>query len=206
MAKIVHTERTFRWSQLSAALLTAVVGFLLLAIGEIKPIPFAISVGVFLCAAGAVTIAGYFFRQPVNEAELVCGFAHISVGVWAAASYADLSRYVLGLAIGILLLLRAVSEIVRVRAMRGDRLAALRAVMAAVYIAWAVVLVVNGFAPLFARVYPFIAATGALLVGVCAEELVYLFRRGFWHEISAVYRTERPSVQEEDADASGRED
>lgn len=168
-----QTLRRIRWGTLVSALLTVVVGILLIALPESSAHALCITAGVLLLFAGIFNFVGFFVGIAASGADLVAGVAEIAVSFWLFFA-PDSALRVLMIAFGIILLLRSVAAI-------GNSFLARREagkswivafIVSAVMAVMAIVVLCNPFGTM--RVLMIV--TGALLIADGISDIVLVFR------------------------------
>lgn len=166
--------RRFKWGAILPAVLSVVMGILLIAVPEGAAVALIIASGVLLLVAGLVNFVFYLSGIAAGARELIAGVAEIAVALWCFIAPHSALR-VLILAFGVLLLLRAlagVGDAIVVRR-QGDRLWIAMLIAAIVLAALAVVVLVNPFGSF--RVLCVVTGVVVMADGVC--ELAVLIRK-----------------------------
>lgn len=175
--------KRFKWGALCPAVIALVVGILLLSVPTTAARALGISVGVFCILAGVLRIMSFLFDHTENPADLLSGVVETAAALWLfISSTVDLT--VLAIALGIVMLLRAVAIILDAALPRRRGLfLVLSCVVASVLVALAIVVIVDPFT----RVRTLMIVTGVALLFLGISELCFLLRSGLYRKLPSEY-------------------
>lgn len=106
--KLKEFFKQVRWGTFVSALLTIIVGILLIALPERLSHVLCVIVGVLFLISGVFAVAGYFARRISDMSDFVLGFVQIAVALWLFIA-PDSALRVLMAVFGVMLLLRAIA-------------------------------------------------------------------------------------------------
>lgn len=171
--------KTFKWGVFFPALLLFVCGIVLLSVPVTKSFVMGITVGVLFTLSGVLAVLYFFLGREENVGALLAGVCQLSVALWLFIS-SPVPMNVFGIAIGVILLLRAtaiVLEAVKRRKEWGWKWI-VHLVVAAAILACGVVAIVNPFDTRAAL----IAVCGACVLVEGALSGVHVALSGFFEE------------------------
>ena len=182
-------RRTLKWGKLVPAVCGALMAVFLFTVFVMPMTPFAVLVGVFAIAAGAVTAVAYFLGQRIHFMRMLACVVLACVGVWAVISCTDFSYSVLILGLGILFVLRAIEEAIAAYAERAVRAkCAFHALYAAIFLIVGILMIVQFFVYIFPTIGAAILTAAALMLLWSVIDGVMLGREGIFSEEVLTYR------------------
>lgn len=175
--------KRFKWGALCPAVIALAVSILLFSIPTTAARALGISVGVFSLLAGVLRLASFLLDHTENPADMLAGVVEAAVALWLfIASPVDLA--VLAIALGIVMLLRAVAILLSAVLPRKKGLfLVLSCVVAAVLAALAVVVIIDPFHN--ARTLMIVTGVAILFLGLA--ELCFLLRSGLFRKLPSEY-------------------
>lgn len=175
--------KRFRWGDLCPAVIAVVAGILLLSMPTSAARAIGISVGVFSLLAGALRMIAFLIDATDNPADLLSGVLEAAVALWLFIS-SPVNLAVLALALGIVMLLRAVAIVLgAVLPRKSLRFLIVSCVVAAILVALAIVVMVDPFE----HMRTLMIVTGVALLFLGIAELCFLFQRGLFRKLPSEY-------------------
>lgn len=191
-------RRTLQWGRLIPMVCTVLMAVFLFTVSVMPVTPFAVLVGLFALAAGAVTAVAYFLDQRVHFLRMLSGVVLACVGVWAVISCTDFSYSVLILGLGILFAFRTAEEAATAFIRRAERAKCVfHALYAAIFAVVGVLMIVQFFTRVFPTASAAIQTAAALMLLWSAEDGAMLWREGIYLEEVLDYRKVEKEEQEQ---------
>lgn len=167
--------KRFRWWSVLPAALFFAVSIVLLALPAEDKLALPVAVGILLTLSGIVSAIAFFLGYHENPTRLLAGIVSLSAAIWLFITM-NVSAYALGIAIAIIIALRAAGEILDAVLVRKEsRWWIVRIVLAACFVGAAIVLPIDPFSTIGAL----LQYAGAVLLCLSVIETVITWCTGF---------------------------